>query len=246
MRCFIRKAQNNWDVHLQQIAGAMRASVNRQTGFTANKLMLGREVNTLAYLMFPQLSERKGSMEGYVADLVSSIQKAHKITRSSLKTATKRMKRNYDLRILEKTYDVKDPVYILDKAAIKGECKKLGPIWKGPGVVANKLSAYLYRVKIRNALMVLNHDMIKLCRDRTLPLWIRHWMENPQIEDPANASNEKIYCSCRQPYQNRFMIQSDHCDEWYHGLCVNITPIDALHIDKYKCSDCQRRRPGLV
>ena len=77
--------------------------------------------------------------------------------------------------------------YILDKAAIKGECKKLGPIWKGQGVVANKVSAYLY-----NALMVLNH-MIKLCRDRTLPLWFRHCRENPQIEDPANASNEKIY-----------------------------------------------------
>ena len=43
------------------------------------------------------------------------------------------------MRILERTYDVKDPVYILDKAAIKGECKKLGPIWKGQGVVANKL-----------------------------------------------------------------------------------------------------------
>ena len=155
------------------------------------------------------------------------------------------MKQNYDLRNLEKTYDVKDLVYILDKAAMKGECKKQGPIWKGPGVVTNRLSAYLYRVKIRNALMVLNHDMIKLCRDRTLPLWIRHWMKNSKIEDPANASNEKIYCSCRQPYQIRSMIQCDHCDEWYHGSCVNITPMDALHIDKYKCSDCQWRRPGL-
>ena len=40
--------------------------------------------------------------------------------------------------------------------------------------------------------MVLNHDMIKPCRDRTLPLWIRHWRENSEIEDPANASNEKV------------------------------------------------------
>jgi len=29
---------------LPQLAGAMRASVNRSTGFTPNKLMLGREV----------------------------------------------------------------------------------------------------------------------------------------------------------------------------------------------------------
>ena len=46
VRCFLGKAQNNWDQHVQQIAGAMRASVNRSTGFTPNMLMLGSEVNT--------------------------------------------------------------------------------------------------------------------------------------------------------------------------------------------------------
>lgn len=240
VRCFIGKAQNRWDTHLQQIAGALSASVNRQTGFTANKLMLGREVNTPAHLMFPQVGEKKDSLDGYVAELVSSVQKAHEVARSKLKTATKRMKRNYDLRILERSYAVKDPVYILDKAAVKGECKKLGPPWKGPGVVVAKLSAYLYRVKLRNAVMVLNHDRLKLCRDRTLPLWIRHWKENPEVEDSA-ASTEKIYCSCRQPYRGRFMIQCNHCDEWYHGACVNTTATDALQIDQYKCPDCLQR-----
>ena len=42
VRCFIGKAQNQWDIYLQHIAGALRASVNRRTGFTANRLMLGR------------------------------------------------------------------------------------------------------------------------------------------------------------------------------------------------------------
>ena len=123
---------------------------------------------------------------------------------------------------------------------VKGDCKKLGPPWKGPGVIVTKLSAYLYRVKLRNAVMVLNHDRIKLCRDRSLPLRIRHWKETPEVEDPATSS-EKIYCSCRQPYQGRFMIQCDVCDEWYHGSCVNISATDALQIDKYKCPDCVRR-----
>ena len=160
-------------------------------------------------------------MDGYIADLVSSVQKAHKVARSKLKMVTKRMKRNYDLRIVDRMYAVKDPVYTLDKAAVKGECKKLGPPWKGQGVVVTKLSACLYRVKLRNVIMVLNHDKIKLCRDRTLPLWICHWKENPEVEEPATTS-EKIYCSCRQ-HQGWFMIQCDHCHEWYHRACVNIT-----------------------
>ena len=48
VRCFLRKAQDNWDQLVQQIAGAIRASVNRSTWFTPNMLMLGREVNTPA------------------------------------------------------------------------------------------------------------------------------------------------------------------------------------------------------
>ena len=48
LRCFLGKAQNKWDQHVQQIARVIRSSVNRSTGFTQNMLMLGREVNTPA------------------------------------------------------------------------------------------------------------------------------------------------------------------------------------------------------
>ena len=57
-RCFLGKAQNKWDQHVQQIAGAIRSSVNRSTGFTPNMLMLGREVITPAQLMFPCVKEK--------------------------------------------------------------------------------------------------------------------------------------------------------------------------------------------
>ncbi|VDI07415.1 Hypothetical predicted protein [Mytilus galloprovincialis] len=36
IRCFLKKTQNRWDIHLQQLAGAIRATENRQTGFTPN------------------------------------------------------------------------------------------------------------------------------------------------------------------------------------------------------------------
>lgn len=44
VRCFVSKSQDNWDEHLPQLAGAIRSFFNRNTGFTPNKLMLGREV----------------------------------------------------------------------------------------------------------------------------------------------------------------------------------------------------------
>ena len=88
--------------------------------------------------------------------------------------------------------------------------------------------------------MVLNHDRIKLCKDRTLPAWIRQWKDNPKGEEEILSAG-KEYCICRKPWEGRFMIQCDDCDGWYHGSCVDITPSDALNIDRYRCRDFQQR-----
>ncbi|XP_052691842.1 uncharacterized protein LOC128169823 [Crassostrea angulata] len=64
VRCYIDKAQDCWDEHLAQIAGAFRSAVNRNSRFTANKLMLCREVNMPASLMYRSpLQEGPADME---------------------------------------------------------------------------------------------------------------------------------------------------------------------------------------
>ena len=135
VRCFIGKKQDQWDVYLQQIAGALRASVNHQTGFTANRLILGREVNMPAHLMFPLAGEKSQNPGNCVGKLTANLLKAHEVARSNLKTTTKRMKRDYDLRILERNYEVGDVVHILNTASVKGQCKKFRPPWRGPGII---------------------------------------------------------------------------------------------------------------
>ena len=45
VRCFVDRHQSNWDMHLAQVANDLCSSVNRCTGFTPNKMMMGREVN---------------------------------------------------------------------------------------------------------------------------------------------------------------------------------------------------------
>jgi hypothetical protein len=240
VRCFIGKSQKQWDLHLQQIAGALRSSVNRMTGFTANMMMLGREVNTPADVMFPPKHRDEQSPNDYVRELISTMEKAHETARQSMKTASNRMKRNYDLRILERNYEVGDAVYLLDTATVKGKCKKLSPPWKGPGVIVSKLSSYHFRVKLRNAVFVVNHDRVKPCRDRDLPRWLKVFQEHPS-DDKGATGDDRVYCFCRQPWQGRFMIQCDHCQEWYHGSCVDITQTEAFDINLYKCKDCIKR-----
>jgi len=199
--------------------------------------MLGREVNTPASLMFPQVQENTAEPEGYVQKLATNIGKAHSMARKKLATSTQRMKRDYDLRILERPYQVGDAIYVLDTAVLKGKCRKLVAPWKGPGVIVTKLSSALFRVKVRNAVFVVNHDRIKPCRDRSIPRWIQHWKANPDTSG-GDGSTDKVYCFCRGPWQGRFMIQCESCDEWYHGACVNVSPTEALDIDQYECEEC--------
>ena len=52
VRCFIGKNQRSWDQYLPQLAGALRASVNRSTGYTPNMMMMGREIGLSTELMF--------------------------------------------------------------------------------------------------------------------------------------------------------------------------------------------------
>ena len=240
VRCFIGKRQHQSDLYLPQIVMALRSSVNRSTGFTPNKLMLGREVNTPADLMFPANQRDPQSTEEYVNDLAAQIKKAHEVARKTLKTSQRAMKRNYDLRVLQRTYREDDLIYMLDTATTKGRCKKLSPPWKGPGIITRVNTPSLFRVKLRNAEMTANHDRLKPCRDRVIPRWIRTFIDNPMQGEEQRVEDSKLYCICKQPCADQFMIQCDYCAEWFHRKCVDVTPSEALQIDKFKCSACSK------
>ena len=174
VRCYINGRQDRWDECLPQIASALRASVNRSTGFTPNRLMLGREVNTPLNLMYPQGATNSpgGTCDDYVTKLEADIQQAHTQARETLKVSQKRMKKDYDIKARRYIYKQGDAVYILDKASIKGRSDKLRSPWKGPGLVKAVLTPYLVEVQLRGRSMVLNHDSLKPCRDGTLPVWL--------------------------------------------------------------------------
>ena len=230
VRCYIGKAQNKWDEHLPQIAGALRSAVNSSTGYTANRLMLGREVNQPADILYPiPRNTPEGDVDDYCAGLSKAISDAHETARSTLKATQKRMKRNYDVKAHLTGYHVGDLVYMVDSAQKKGKCKKLSPPWKGPGRILKRLSPYLYQVEMKNKTFVANQDRLKACNDRQAPAWCK---------ETRRKQKQDVYCMCRKPDDGQFMIQCDRCDEWYHGRCVEVAQADGMAMDKYYCPKC--------
>ncbi|CAH2303124.1 death-inducer obliterator 1 [Pelobates cultripes] len=58
-----------------------------------------------------------------------------------------------------------------------------------------------------------------------------------EIYDPNT-----LYCICRQPHNNRFMICCDRCEEWFHGDCVGISEARGRLLERntedYICPNC--------
>lgn len=238
IRCFIGKAQNRWDEFLPQIAGALRTTVNRSTGFTANRLMLGREVNQPADLLYPVPGLAVPiEADEYQARLRKATEEAHEVARKKLRSTQKRLKRDYDVHTFRRQYNKGDLVYVLDSATLKGVCKKLSPPWKGPARIAERLSPDLYRVELRNMISTRHQDRLKPCTDRGAPTW---------CSTKKQVQRTEVYCLCRKPDDGNFMIQCDRCEEWYHGKCVDVSPSEGEAMDKYYCPSCRAKGPGGV
>lgn len=106
----------------------LRSAVNRNSGFTANKLMLGREVNTPASLMYRSLlQDGPVDLDTYVRDLEERVQTAHETARRRLHTLEEMMKRDYYLKAASRPFEERNLVYMLVTATVKGKCRKLSP-----------------------------------------------------------------------------------------------------------------------
>ncbi|GMT03128.1 hypothetical protein PENTCL1PPCAC_25302, partial [Pristionchus entomophagus] len=71
----------------------------------------------------------------------------------------------------------------------------------------------------------------------------------PQVSKRGSKKSnkpEQVYCYCREPADDRFMIECDECDEWYHGNCIQLTSTAGRKIDKYYCPSCFSKNPDLV
>ena len=233
IRCFVDKRQDDWDLYLPQITAAIRSAVNRNTGFSANKLMLGREVNTPVELMFPGAPKNQQPVEEFVNKLEEVMLLSHEIARKTLKVELKRAKKHYDLNQRTTSFKPGDVIYLLDKSTKKGRAKKLEHIWQGPAVITHMITPFLFRIRLKNRTeRIVNHDAIKMCTDNEFPQWVT------KVKTQLDKESTEVYCFCQKPDDGLLMIQCHKCLEWFHGKCLGMTMNQAKNIKEYNCKDC--------
>ena len=173
LRCYIQKDQRDWDTLIPALGLAIRSTVNRSTGFTPNMLQLGREVIMPVDVWLGAERGERLPPADFIQKLRATLHSIHQEVRSNLGAAQVIMKRDYDVKARVQSFEVGDLVYRRNQACQVGLSRKLCPVFIGPYLVVEVLSPYLYRVEDRKRRMVLHHDKLKRCEDRTIPLWLR-------------------------------------------------------------------------
>ena len=137
---------------------ALHSTVNRNTGFTVNKWMLNRETTQPIHLLLglPNTSAQSRDHDPWILELAENLKTVHRYARQSLKAAQMRQKRDYDMRMLEHSYNIGDLIFLRNSSTKIGLSKKLKPPWTRPYLVIESRPP-LYKIKSTKSEKVVHH-----------------------------------------------------------------------------------------
>ena len=188
--CYVNPGQQDWDECLPLLASAYRRVPHRGTGFSPNRMMLGRETLMPQDLGRGLLDPSEDcDPEAYTTTLQQQMEETQRLTQQHLKCAVQRQKRDHDLRALFHQYQPGDLVYVRDTTRTKGRSPKLQPLWTGPALVLKKIGEVLYQVKGRKRTRTLHHDCLKPCHADQLPLWVQRFWALQLLEEPTTEAD---------------------------------------------------------
>ena len=116
IRAYVSRGVKDWDEHLPLISMALHSMKNKSTGFSANMLMLGREVIQPIDLILGLPRPAPQDPPTWVAYLTSNLSKIHNLAREKIGETQLRHKRDYDLMVFERSFKEGDVVYLRDSS----------------------------------------------------------------------------------------------------------------------------------
>ena len=119
----------------------IRASPHKQTGETANFMMLGRETRLPEHLMYGPAADRNSSRESYAADLANRMKAAHH------KLRAQHLQMRAGDRQEEPSFKAGQLVWLKTKRFSKGQNHKLQPKYTGPYEVKEAARNHTYVIE---------------------------------------------------------------------------------------------------
>ena len=147
LSAYVHENQRDWDKHLPYVMMAYRAAEHETTGFTPNRLMLGRETATPLDLIYEMPHTIKSMpTHRWAWEVKERLEEAHKLVRTNTQSAMRRQKRYHDSRTAWEKFSPGDSVYVFFPVKKSGQSGKLSSFWKGPFKIKSKVSDVLYDI----------------------------------------------------------------------------------------------------
>ena len=138
-----------WDVHLPYILAAYRASESESTGFTPNRLFLGRELCMPVDIILGDslISPELLSPDDYVAVQLNRMQTDFTVAREFMQRQATTRANRYDLKVKPRVFAPGDLVYYFYPRRRSGLKDKWSRWYTGPYQVMEQLSSVLYKIQ---------------------------------------------------------------------------------------------------
>jgi len=173
----VSESQRDWDEKLPYVMAAYRASPHSSTGFSPNRLFLGRE-NRMPLDLVKGLPLEEVHSDATVDDFIvrqhELAESAYRVAREQLQAAAQRRKRAYDVRVKPEELTVGDWVWYHYPRRYSGRSPKWQKNYTGPYLVVREIPPvnYVLQRSPRSKTFVVHKDKLKKCHSPPCVSWL--------------------------------------------------------------------------
>ena len=213
----VSETQRDWEERLPAVMAAYRASRHEATGFTPNKLFLGREVHMPIDLVMGLPAEEVGldqTTDDYVRRMQAQMADAFAIARQHLGTAAERRKATYDMHVKEHGFKEGDWVWYWYPCKYSSRSLKWKRSYTGPYLVIRKIEPvnFVLQRSPKSKPFVVYVNKIKKCFGELPVSWVKpeHGLARDTVQSLGSTFCLDVETPKEPvPYHNAF----DHMSE---------------------------------
>lgn len=171
---YVNEYHSNWDVLLPYVMMAYRSDEHETTGYTPNRLMLGREVSTpldLIHFVHELPNQVKQIPQNQWAwELQDQLESAHQIVQKYVSGQIMRQKKNHDKNVKLCQCKQGQKIYVHFPLRTPGRSPKFTSQWRGHYQVLKKLTDVTYEVNCGSSTrkQVTHADRMRPCPEQIL------------------------------------------------------------------------------
>lgn len=137
----------DWAYHAPYVASALNARVSKVTGYSANRLHFGRELNSNLTVALANPNENFATYGEYVAEIGQRLEQAELLAQQTMKTQAVYSKRHFDKKVKLQEYTEGQHVYVYCPRKRQGQFPKWQKLYGSHSIIEKKINDILYLVK---------------------------------------------------------------------------------------------------